>query len=73
MFYSIVRGHSPTNKFNGTSEISFQEFITYVANRILDGKNVDEHIDTYEHLCQPCVINYAFLGKYLHCIASLQV
>ena len=58
MFYSIVRG-----KFNGTSDISFQEFIAYVTNRLLNDKKVNEHMDTHEHLCQPCVINYAFLGK----------
>ena len=63
MFYSIVRGHAPPDKFNGTSDISFQEFITYVANRLLNGKKVNEHMDTYEHLCQPCIINYAFLGE----------
>ena len=64
MFYSIVRGYPAPNKFNGTSDVSFREFITHVTDRLIKGKGVNEHMDTYEHLCQPCAINYIFLGTH---------
>ena len=64
MFYVIVRGYPPPNKFNGTFDVSFREFITHVTDRLIKGQGVNGHMDTYKHLCQPCAINYKFLGTH---------
>ena len=61
-FYKMIRGKRP-ERFNGTSDISFKEFITYVSDRLNSGKGINEHLDTYQHLCNPCVLNYNFIGK----------
>ena len=71
-FYAIIRGGKPKIPWNGTSDISFKEMMTYVVNKINNNKYINEHLDTYDRLCSPCMINYTFIGKYLT-LTSLMV
>ena len=52
---SLKRGH----------DVTFPEFLKYVLNveQIEHGK-VDRHWTSYTDLCNPCSIDYDFIGKY---------
>lgn len=41
--------------------VMFREFIQYLIN---EGLNANEHWKPIYQLCQPCSVNYTFIGKY---------
>ena len=45
-------------------DVTWEEFIRYVID--LKPKDFNEHWAPYEHLCQPCIIDYDFIGHYEH-------
>ncbi len=42
--------------------VTFEEFLRYVTDGLHEGRMMDHHWETYEHLCNPCKINYDFIG-----------
>ena len=43
-------------------DVTWQEFLQYVSN--LQGSHFDEHWAPYDDLCQPCVVDYDFIGHH---------
>ena len=44
------------------ADVTWPEFVQYVNN--LKRGDFNEHWAPYDELCQPCVVNYDFLGHY---------
>ncbi|XP_071178637.1 carbohydrate sulfotransferase 11-like isoform X1 [Mytilus edulis] len=43
----------------------FDEFVRYITDPVtIETEGLNEHWDLYSSLCQPCLINYDFVGKY---------
>lgn len=43
----------------------FDEFVRYITDPVTtETEGLNEHWDLYSSLCQPCLINYDFVGKY---------
>lgn len=53
------KNHKPVVKGD---DVTWHEFIHYLID--LQRPNFNEHWAPYEDLCQPCVVNYDFIGHY---------
>lgn len=47
------------------NNVKFPEFVNYITDPVtMETEGLNEHWDLYSSLCQPCLINYDFIGKY---------
>lgn len=49
------------------NNVKFSEFVDYITDpftKETEPKGFNEHWDLYSSLCQPCLVNYDFVGKY---------
>ena len=64
----IIRKYRPNAKqedIEKGSNVKFVEFVQYVTDPVtMETEGLNEHWDLYSSLCQPCLINYDFVGKY---------
>ncbi|XP_066286949.1 carbohydrate sulfotransferase 14-like [Branchiostoma lanceolatum] len=44
------------------ADVTFQEFVRFVIQA--KGYDLNEHWQSYNELCQPCAVNYDFIGTY---------
>lgn len=51
------------NSANSNESVSFLEFIRYLTDEDTHEGAYEQHWAQYHRLCQPCVVNYDFIGK----------
>ncbi|GJQ81339.1 hypothetical protein Trydic_g20551 [Trypoxylus dichotomus] len=44
--------------------VSFREFVNYLIEEGVNDESANEHWRPISQLCQPCLLNYTFIGKY---------
>ena len=57
-----IRDQFRTAKSNDSSKIRFEEFLRYILVRAKKGVNLDKHWARYVDRCNPCGIEYDFIG-----------
>lgn len=67
-FYAVW-GHDIVSRYKKgmtpeETKITFDEFVNYVVKVQDSGMFCNEHWQTYDKLCQPCGINYDFVGRF---------
>ena len=53
-------------------DVSFKDFLRYIANDV-SAENMNEHYMPMTTLCQPCIVNYDFVGIYDNLIDDSEV
>jgi len=61
--YKIVRPNSLSWKIGEKFDITFDEFVTYIIHLYDRKMEMDEHWQSMSLLCQPCFVEYDFIGK----------
>lgn len=63
----IVRKYrkDPSNRdLENGDNVTFREFIDYLIEEGVADESANEHWRPISQLCQPCLLNYTFIGKY---------
>ena len=53
----------PVSESELKNGVSFLEFVKYYTDPITIPKGYESQNDTITHLCEPCRVNYEFIGK----------
>ncbi|XP_063420151.1 carbohydrate sulfotransferase 11-like [Mytilus trossulus] len=53
-----------SKEVNHSDEIKFVEFVKYLTDPDTFESSYEQHWAKYENLCQPCLVNYDFIGKF---------
>lgn len=60
---NITRPNATARSIECGHDVSFEEFLLYMTNKLKDGELVNSHFAPVYTLCNPCVINFDVIGK----------